>query len=128
MEKYDLVEHPPAPYVTIKISNPITGDFKEEKGKIDTGSFITAIPESWVSDLNLVPVSEQETKGYKEENDKKVQKHYTYFVDVTLKGLNFPYTEVLAVDRQNVLVGRDILNQLKLVLDGKNLSFKISDP
>jgi len=127
MEKYDSIENPPAPYITVRISNPVTGDVKEEKGLIDTGSFKTAIPETWVDKLNLVPADEQETRGYKEEKEKRKQIHHTYFVDVTIKGHSFPYTEVLAVNRKKVLIGRDILNQLKLVLDGKNLTFEILD-
>ena len=128
MEKYSSSEEPPAPIVTVKIANPTTGKSKENEGKIDTGSFMTAIPETWVSELALVPVSELETRGYKKEEKGEGQKHSTYYVDIALKGYAFPYTEVLAVDRQNVLLGRDILNQLKLILDGKSLMFEIIDP
>ena len=84
---------------------------------------MTAIPENWVDELNLVPAGDEETQGYKA----GLQKHRTYFVDVTIKGHNFPYTEVLAVNRGNVLIGSDILNQLKILFDGKNLSFEIFD-
>jgi hypothetical protein len=128
MEKYSSSEEPPVPIVVVKVANPTTGNGKEKDGKIDTGSYMTAIPETLVSELALVPASEHETTGYKREKKNEPQKHLTYFVDIALKGYSFPYTEVLAVDRQNVLIGRDILNQLKLILDGKNLMFEIADP
>lgn len=124
MDKYNTSEEPPAPFVKVKIANPQTGKYEEEVGKIDTGAYKTAFPEKWVTKLNLVPVSEERMKGYK----KGEQKHNTYFVNVTLKGYNFPYTEAVAIDRKNILIGRDILNQLKLILDGKNLKFEILDP
>jgi predicted aspartyl protease len=126
MEKYDSSEQPPAPYLAIKVVNPQTGDFAEERGKIDTGAFRTAIPEYLVDKLHLIPTSEEETKGYKEEIHQ--QKHYTYFVNIAFKDEIFDFVEVLAVRRPNVLIGRDILNRLKLILDGKNLSFEIVDP
>lgn len=127
MEKYSSSEVPPAPIVVVRVANPTTKNGKEKEGKIDTGAFMTAIPETLVSELALVPAGEYETKGYKKEEKAEGQKHCTYFVDIALKGYSFPYTEVLAVDRQNVLIGRDILNQLKLILDGKNLTFEITD-
>jgi predicted aspartyl protease len=126
MEKYDTSEKPPAPYVEVEVTNPQTGESVKERGKIDTGSFKTVIPESWIDKLHLIPASEEETRGYKEEIKK--QKHYTYFVNISIKNRVFEYAEVLAVKRDSPLIGRDILNQVKLILDGKNLSFEVLDP
>jgi predicted aspartyl protease len=126
MEKYEKSEQPPAPYVEVQVTNPQTGDSIKERGKIDTGAFRTAIPESWIDKLHLIPAGEEETRGYKEEIKK--QKHYTYFVNISIKNKIFEYAKVLAVKRNSPLIGRDILNQVKLILDGKNLSFEVLDP
>lgn len=125
MPRYDPTYSPPAPILEVTVSNP----HKPEVGripkdaKIDSGADMTAIPEDFVNALGLLPVREIPTKGYK----KGEQKHHTYFVCVTFDGYSF-YTEVMAIERTNVLIGRDILNQLKLILDGKNLNFDILDP
>ncbi|MEM2122275.1 MAG: hypothetical protein QXE79_01430 [Candidatus Bathyarchaeia archaeon] len=47
---------------------------------------------------------------------------YTYFVDLSLSGFEFHMIEVIGARR------RDILNALKLTLDGKALNLGISDP
>lgn len=125
MPRYDPTYSPPAPILEVTVSNPhnpqVQGIPKE--AKIDSGADMTAIPEDLVNALGLIPAREIPTKGYK----KGEQTHHTYFVDVSLDGHSF-YTEVMAVERTNVLIGRDILNQLKLILDGKNLNFDIMDP
>jgi hypothetical protein len=36
--------------------------------------------------------------------------------------------EVISAKRQDALLGRDILNQLKTTLDGKTMNFEILDP
>lgn len=36
--------------------------------------------------------------------------------------------EVIDVKRKDVLLGRDVLNKLKLLLDEKKLEFEILDP
>jgi len=126
MPEYDTSYEPPAPILTVVVSNPHISEVEsiEEEALIDSGSFMTAIPEDFVGELEILPAGEVSTKGYKEGE----QTHRTYFVDVRFNGYAFPYTEVLAVKRKNVLIGRDILNQLKVILDGKNLNFDILDP
>lgn len=128
MDKYTACkELPPAPILQIKINNPkMPEKTVNQKALIDSGASRTVIPDSLIKRLKLFPAGEIEAEGYKEEEE--VQKHKTYFVDVEFKGYSFTYTEVIAVKRKNVLLGRDILNQTILVLDGKKLSFDITDP
>lgn len=125
MPRYDTTILPPAPILKVKVSNPYNPGVRgiEKEGLIDSGAFMTAIPEDFVGKLKILPARKIPTKGYKEGE----QTHFTYFVDVSFDGYSF-YTEVIAVKRKNVLIGRDILNQLKLILDGKNLNFDILDP
>lgn len=126
MPEYDTTTYkPPAPILEVIVSNPHKPEVEgiPKEALIDSGAFMTAIPEDFVGELEIFPASEVSTKGYKEEE----QTHLTYFVDVSFNGYSF-YTEVLAVKRKNVLLGRDILNQLKVILDGKNLNFDIVDP
>lgn len=127
MDSYDSSIDPPAPILDVTVSNPhnSTVGVIEEKALIDSGAFKTVIPEECVSRLRLVPVRPFSPEGYKIQ--KKKQEHYSYIVKISFKGLTF-VIEALAVNRKSVLVGRDILNDLKLILDGKNLNFEIIDP
>lgn len=126
MPRYDQNYSPPAPILEVTVSNPHNPEVEgiPKEAKIDSGADMTAIPEDFVNALGLLPAGETSMKGYKEGE----QIHSTYYVDVSLNGYSFPYTKVVAIKRENVLLGRDILNQLKLILDGKNLNFDIMDP
>ena len=127
MDKYTQYKKLPAAPILKKITikNPYMPDKNDDqKALIDSGASRTVIPEYLINKLNLVPAGEVDVEGYKEGKEK----HLTYFVDVEFKGFNFSYTEVIAVKRKNVLLGRDILNQTILLLDGKKLSYDITDP
>lgn len=124
MERYDEKQFdPPAPIVMVKVSNPYAKVSKKSKGKIDTGAFKTAIPEGWVEELGLIQAGETDVSGY----DGKIDRKWTYYANISFKECNF-YTEVIPANRKNVLIGRDVLNQLKVLLDGKNLNLEITDP
>jgi predicted aspartyl protease len=126
MTEYNTTHQPPAPILEVTVSNPYNPEVDgiPKEALIDSGAFMTAIPEDFIDKLRIFPAGEVSTRGYKEGE----QTHRTYFVDVSFNGFSFPNTEVMAVKRKNVLIGRDILNQLKLILDGKNLNFDILDP
>lgn len=127
MDPYDSSFKPPAPTLDVTVSNPHKPTVRAipDKALIDSGAFKTVIPEKWVSRLGLLPLRTYSPRGYKIEEKK--QEHYMYLVKVAFKQFSFD-VEVLAVKRKNVLIGRDILNKLKLLLDGKNLQFEVTDP
>jgi predicted aspartyl protease len=94
------------------------------RAKLDSGADATAIPERVVKELRLVPTGEQTFRGW----DGKRSKRPTYVIDLSLNGMKFDWIEVTSAKRADLLVGRDILNRLRLVLDGKNQSFEVEDP
>jgi len=51
-----------------------------------------------------------------------------YYIAMEIAGYNIPLVEVTAVQRSDVLLGRDVLNQFILTLDGKALTFDLRDP
>jgi predicted aspartyl protease len=125
MREYDPDESPPAPMAECNVQNPISGVAKErQKAKLDTGASRTVIPEAWVEELDLMPADECTLYDFRGNG----QVHLTYFVDIALNGNSFKWFEVVSTARTNVLVGRDLLNGLKVILDGKNLRFDLSDP
>jgi len=124
MMRYASVEEPPVPIMEGEVINPILKISERGSAKLDTGSAVTVIPEEWVDRLRLMP------KGtiYIVDFQGNERLHRTYVVHVTLDSERFEWVEIIANRRGNILVGRNLLNNRKLILDGKNLAFKMEDP
>lgn len=93
-------------------------------GKLDTGADITLIPPSLVNALQLVPEDSVVMVSY----DGTETERTAYFVDLELGGHKLECVEVVAVPRDNILLGRDVLNRFNITLKGKELTFDIIDP
>jgi predicted aspartyl protease len=117
--------NPPAPTLKIKVSRPISMFSEEINGKIDTGADKTIIPDTLAEKLGLNPARPVRLRGFR---DVAARKTPAFYANISIAGFNLEYMEVASVQRENVLIGRDILNELKILLDGKNLNFEISDP
>ncbi len=123
MKTYDTSYDPPAAVLDITIVNPFLKGHPRIGGRavIDSGAFKSVIPQTLASQIGLLPVTEITTKGY----DGREQKKPASIVNIVLDGHVFEYVEVLLINRNTALIGRDILNQLKLTLDGPKLEFEI---
>jgi len=124
MNEYDQRFDPPAPIISIKVANPNSGNFELLRMQIDTGADISAIPEKLIKELKLTPVRYISSCDYKGRESQEL----TYFVNISFQEYDFNYTEVISSGEENALLGRDILNKLRLMLDGKALYFEIADP
>lgn len=124
MFRYDTTIQPPAAFVQVSLFDPITGTSVQQRGKLDTGASITVLPESVVKTLRLRAVSEGFVRGF----DGRGTLRPLYYVAMEIAGYNIPFVEVTAVQRSGVLLGRDVLNQFFLTLDGKALTFDLRDP
>ncbi len=85
---------------------------------------MAVIPQHAVDELGLIPVSRISVSSF---NGRKFWR-YTYFVNIYLDGFEYKMVEVIHAQRRDALLGRDVLNRLKTVLDGKALSFSLLDP
>lgn len=123
MKPYDGTFDPPAAVLNITFANPFLKDSPkiDGKGVIDSGAFKSVIPKAWATQIGLIPVTEVTAKGY----DGKEQKQLASIVNISFNGHLFEHVEALIVDRRTALIGRDILNQLKLTLDGPKQEFEI---
>lgn len=129
MKTYDAEQYdPPAPIVVAKVSKPYSAIYEERKAKIDTGADMSVIPNEWVEEWSLLPAGTVEVFGYDKKGKKVGEEKPTYFVNVSFNGFSFDFVEVVSADRKDVLIGRDVINKLKILLDGKNLNFEITDP
>jgi len=122
--KYSFDYNPPAPVLRVRLSKPSSGHSIEVQSKIDTGADITVIPQSIISELKLIPASRVSVSSF----DGREEWKYTYFVNLSFDKLEFSAIEVIGARRRDALLGRDILNLLKTILDGKNLDFDFTDP
>jgi hypothetical protein len=113
----------PAPFVHVALRRP-SGDssLDDLPAQIDTAGDRTVIPGGLVARLGLVPLDELPVAG----SGGQVLLVPTYFVEVTVRGQPPQPVEVLAHEGEShVLLGRDILNQHRLLLDGPGLALEI---
>lgn len=122
--KYSDSYNPPAPSLNVRFSRPSSTRSLEIQAKLDTGADITVIPQQIINELRLMPVRRISISSF----DKRQVWKYTYFVDLSLKNLEFSMVEVISTSRLDALLGRDVLNLLKTTLDGKTLNFDLHDP
>ena len=115
---------PPAPFVAVTFAHP-DNDSRVEgvPAQVDTGAFKTVVPGRVVNSLNLVRLREMEAEGL----SGAVVTLATFIVRLSITGTSDSHTlEVLASDDEPfVLLGRDVLNRYRVVLDGPNQRLEI---
>lgn len=114
----------PGPEALLEVQNPSDASQKcQIVGVLDTGAKMTVIPEDAIASIgNLVSstVIVREASG----NMLSAKK---YFVNLTIDEYKFNEVEVVALPRNYAIIGRDILNNLKIILDGPNLTWQIEN-
>lgn len=85
---------------------------------------MSVLPESTVRALRLDPMGDILCFGY----DGTATRRLTYYVALEVAESPIPMIEITAAPRKDALLGRDVLNRFVITLDGKGLSFEISDP
>jgi predicted aspartyl protease len=107
---------PPAPVVNVTVVCPATGTRIEgQPAQIDTGADRTVLPGRTVAALGLVEDGRLQFQGFAS----GVVELPVFLVDIQVHDL--PAVTVRAVLGEHeplILLGRDILNSLRLVLDG----------
>lgn len=115
--------YPPAPALEIRLVNPSTGVHSVYYHAIlDTGADMTIIPTTMLTALRLSPMRSESVSGlWGSHSVTKV-----YLVDIEIGGRLLSDIEVLSNSREKqILIGRDVSNQLRLLLDGLDLSTEI---
>ena len=115
--------YPPAPALEIRLINPATGVYSVYYHAIlDTGSDMTMIPTKMLTAMRLPTMRSESVSGlWGGHSITKV-----YLVDIEVGGRLFSGVEVLSNPKEKqILIGRDVSNQLRLLLDGPDLSTEI---
>jgi predicted aspartyl protease len=122
---YDRAFNPPAPIADVTITNPVTPNKRfRVRGKMDTGADITVIPERLIAPLGISPKGRVWTRGY----DGTFTQRPVYYIRLTAEGFVLAAVRCIATNRPDVLLGRNVLNRFLIILDGKNLTFELTDP
>ena len=120
MNIFDTSFDPPALCMNVTIANTINRRKRKTlQALLDTGSDITAIPSEQVGLLDLYARDQLRLETV--EGTSSII--YTYAVRFTLGDLVIPHLEVILTGLDMVIVGRDVLNQLYLRLDGPRQQF-----
>lgn len=117
--KYDTALTPSGPTVELAVTGP-SGKTSVEKGIIDTGAGITALPSRLVKRLHLKSNGTAYIAGAF-----STRRVYTYAADILVGGIKFKSLKVFPLNHEAVLIGRNLINLWVLTLDGKNKVFDI---
>ena len=124
MTKYDASFNPPAPVTQIEVRNPLTGASMQLRAQIDSGTSISVIPVSAAAHLGLNATGALEARGF----DLTPKRLPTFLVMMLLADFVILNAEVVAAGRNDMLLGRDVLQNFILTLDRKTETFELVDP
>ena len=122
---YDTSLLPPAPFLPVQLTSLV--DHSESvtvQAKLDTGADLTAIPTTVIERLRLMPAGEIEVEDY----DSRRATSRAYDVNLQVDQLNVNGLLVIGFAEDHVLLGRDVLNRLRILLDGPALTTEILTP
>src|SRR5436190_22952822 len=114
---------PPAPFVNVVLRNPISGaELRDVPAQLDCAADRTVLPESVARSLNLPQVGAMKLGGFGGAT-------YTLPVYAVLLGLHDlpiqPFKVAAHAEESWVLLGRDVLNRYRILLDGPQLALEI---
>ncbi len=91
---------------------------------VDSGADATIVPLHYIRQLN---VQAEDSKFLRSQWGERRQVDI-YWLDLGIGNLRFPAVEIIADDRSNeVIIGRNILNMLRVLLDGPQQMLEISE-
>jgi len=120
---YNQQLDPPAPFVHVTLRCCESGkEVANLPAQLDTAADRTVIPGKLVAQLSLVQLDELPVAGF----GGQVLLVLTYRIELTVRGLQPLTIEVLSHPEEPfVLLGRDVLNQYRTLLDGPKLGLEM---
>jgi predicted aspartyl protease len=115
---------PPAPFVHVSLACPETkAEIADLPAQLDTAADRTVIPAELVDRLGLAPLDEIHVGGF----GGQILLVRTYRIAVAIRGCQAKLVEVIAHSEEPfILLGRDLLNDRQLFLDGPGLALEIT--
>jgi len=121
--RYQSQLQPPAPFVYVSLRNPVTGqELRDQPAQLDTAADRTLLPDVAVQTLALPRIREISIGVA----GGSVLSLPVYPVVVAIHDLTSQTIEAIAsAGEQWVILGRDILNTHRILLDGPQLAMEI---
>lgn len=123
--RYNTQVDPPGPFLLVTCRRPQTAGSDSETlpAQVDTAADNSVVPSEEVARLQLVPVDDILVMGFETDPAEFPR----YLIEISIHGLTEHVTvPVLAADNEPyVLLGRDVLNQFRILLDGPNRAMVI---
>ena len=116
--------HPPAAVVPVAVRAPDGRDERALDGKIDTGGDLCALPHAIIGDLAL-PAERVVRVAPVLGATKEI---VVYRMDLSVGGERFSYVETIGSDRPYGIIGRNVLRELLLRLDGPGETVELKRP
>ena len=121
---YDETYDPAAPVCQINLSVASTGLSVSLPAIIDTGADATIVPLGYLRQIGARRVFEAGLRSQWGER----RRVYLYLIDLRLGEFTLPGVYVVGDDRgDEVVLGRDVLNRLRLLLDGPKRVSEVSE-
>jgi predicted aspartyl protease len=118
---YDTSLDPPAPVVPVRISGPVGEDAVTVPMLVDTGADCTLVPAAIIRRLGLPSVDVIGLTGVGGSRSRAT----VHAASVELGGVRLLARVVAFVDE--AILGRDLLNQTVMTLDGPGLVFSVAE-
>lgn len=113
--RYDASFDPPAPVVPVQIGTPLSSSAAVTiSAFVDSGADTTAIPATVTRQLQMRRADVARLKGF----DGVVRELPVFSIALALADGRQRVMRAVAWEESYVLLGRDLLNQLKVTLDG----------
>jgi predicted aspartyl protease len=114
----------PSPIARIEVSNPYDSKnkLKNVKAILETGAGVTSIPESIIKELGSLLYTTINVRSPLDRNETIAMR--LYVVRIKFDG-KLHEVEVLTIPRNYAIIGRDILNQYKITLNGPEETWSI---
>lgn len=113
---------PPAPILDVAfVAQPQGNRSNSVAGFADTGADASIVPLYLLKQIGARYVTKKRVRSYFGE----ARAVRTYLVDVVIDGITLPALEVVGDDVEETLIGRDVLNRLRLLLDGPRQKIEI---
>ena len=122
--RYNQQVAPPAPFVHVTLARPVGDDaIADLPAQLDTAADRTVIPLRLIERLGLVPLEDVPVLGF----GGVITNVRAFLVLVSLRGEDSIALRVLGSnDEPHILLGRDILNRYRVMLDGPKLLLEIA--
>ncbi len=120
--RYNQQVTPPAPFVYIDCQHPLESTERLTlPALIDTGADLSTLPPDAIQRLQLVPLDEIPVASYRGETVLAV----TYLTRMHMGSWTIHAVEIIAGGEEYAILGRDVLNQFRIVLDGPHTVLEI---